>query len=347
MNEYDITKCDALIKKRSHTQEQKQCKNRKKGDHKYCGIHLKAKNVIDYKTILEEHKSIEISIEKSPYLSGKLPKISSYKSIPELTRFSSYTEFEVERILFLQNVVKTWLIKRRSLCINKVDFYSMDDLSVIPAPYFVCIVENGLRYGFDLRSIATYFDSGSTVNPFTMLSFSRENIIKLNTWIKDLNSNKYDCYVKEDILTDVQEFNAYALSVFQKINLLGNYADEKWVTSLSFVNLKKLYIAAEDVWNYRIQMHIDQKKKIIKDGVAFTYINHVKAMDETENGDPEKTRKSLATLILKEFDRFVSEGVNIEERKTGAMLMLTALTEVSIHAANAMPQYVQSYQDPI
>ena len=355
MNNYDINKCDALVKKRMSMQHQIQCRNRKKGTQKYCGIHLKAKNVIDYKTYIEEHMvtntdvdtKIEISIEKSPYLSAKLTKISSYNSIPEIVRFSSYDEFQVEKILLLQKTVKKWIYNRRTRCVNKVDFYSMDNLSEIPAPYFACIVENGLKYGFDLRSISNYFDSGSSLNPFTMVSFSRENIAKLKSWIEKLNSDKYECCIKEDKLTSEQEFNAFALDVFQKINLLGNYADEKWLTSLSFNNLKRLYIAAEDIWNYRIQMPMEYKKKIIASGIAFIYINHVKEMHESEHGSPELTRKKLAKLILTEFNRFVTEGINIEERKTGAMLMLTALTEVSIDAANAMPQYVQSYQDPV
>ena len=46
-------------------------------------------------------------------------------------------------------------------------------------------------------------------------------------------------------------------------------------------------------------------------------------------------------IILDEFERAITEGVNLEERKLGAILMLTALVDVSPDAGNALPHLVQ------
>ena len=51
--------------------------------------------------------------------------------------------------------------------------------------------------------------------------------------------------------------------------------------------------------------------------------------------------KIMENFILDEFDRFVTDGVTVEERKMGAMWMLRALVDVSSEAANALPYLVQ------
>ena len=55
------------------------------------------------------------------------------------------------------------------------------------------------------------------------------------------------------------------------------------------------------------------------------------------------TNKELVRdMLLKDFDRLCSEGKTNDDKKVGAMLILTALVEVSYPASIAMPQYVQS-----
>jgi len=44
--------------------------------------------------------------------------------------------------------------------------------------------------------------------------------------------------------------------------------------------------------------------------------------------------------LLNEIERFITEGINRDERKLGAMLMLTGLVEVSYDAANGLPHLV-------
>jgi hypothetical protein len=86
-------------------------------------------------------------------------------------------------------------------------------------------------------------------------------------------------------------------------------------------------------------MPIQEKCKIVKSGTIFVETGRVKTMK------PEQHRE-LSVMIIQEFDRMVSEGINVECKKLGAMLAMTALTEVSTKAAAAMPMYVQHYQEP-
>ena len=55
------------------------------------------------------------------------------------------------------------------------------------------------------------------------------------------------------------------------------------------------------------------------------------------------SKLALQNIVLREMDRFISEGINREEKKLGAMLMLTALVEVSNEAAQALPHLVQIF----
>ena len=50
---------------------------------------------------------------------------------------------------------------------------------------------------------------------------------------------------------------------------------------------------------------------------------------------------NMKKMIIDIFNRFVTEGIDKDEKKLGAMLMLTAIVDVSVDAANAMPFLIQ------
>jgi hypothetical protein len=121
--------------------------------------------------------------------------------------------------------------------------------------------------------------------------------------------------------------------LFYRINMLDNYTDPLWFKHLSFTQLLTLYIKAEDIWNYRSNMNIESKKKIVNNGIAFNIPHHLLKTI--------KNYMKLQNIILDEFMRLITEGVDRDERKLGAILLLTALVEVSGDAANALPHLVQ------
>ena len=121
--------------------------------------------------------------------------------------------------------------------------------------------------------------------------------------------------------------------IFYRINMLDNYTDPEWFKNLNFMQLLTLYVKAEDIWNYRSNMSIESKKKIVKNGIAFNIQPHM-----LKN---VKNYMKLQNILLDEFMRLITEGIDRDERKLGAILILTALVEVSGDAANALPHLVQ------
>jgi hypothetical protein len=80
-------------------------------------------------------------------------------------------------------------------------------------------------------------------------------------------------------------------------------------------------------------MDIESKKRIVHNGVVFNIPIFEIAYT--------KSKMRLQTILLNEFDRMISEGINRDEKKLGAMLILTGLVEVSYEAADALPHLIQ------
>lgn len=326
MNEpFNKNKCHAAVKRNIKTNPWKQCRNRHRPNQIYCGIHLKAKTTKRYDDLFK-HKSND-----APITIIRL----SYTGVIKNDKIK-----DISFIVKLQALVRMFLIKRRYNCVNKVDFYTLDLLIKTPSPYFIsiCDEDTSIKYGYDLRSLKKLLQVSKS-NPFTTKKFTNDVLMKILLKIKNTEKLGYICGIAEDKMTDDQKYRDLVLSVFQKINYLGNYADDNWYLKLNIKQLKELYIGAEDIWNYRTQIPTDEKLKIVKNGMLFLEKETVKKMK------PDQHRK-LSIMIIKEFDKMVSEGINVECKKLGAMLVLTALTEVSTEAAEAMPMYVQNYQDP-
>lgn len=353
----DTVKCYAAVKTKGEPKVWRQCRNKHRPDQIFCGIHLKAKEPKRYDlmfnadiiTITDDHPPVTLTIKKSPKLTGLVSPET--KIVSDLTNISfkrQCTDMEKLELNFrhthiivkIQSIVRMFLMRRRYNCVNNVDFYTQDDLINIPSPYFISLIDEStnIKYGFDLRSLKRLLQD-SKINPFTTKEFTVSMLMTAFSTIKRTEQIGYSCNIEEDEMTKDQEYRALVLTVFQKINLLGNYADDTWYLELTMDQLKKLYVGAEDIWNYRTQMPPSEKCRIVKSGIIFPETGKVKTMKPDQH-------RNLSVMIIQEFDRMVSEGVNIECKKLGAMLALTALTEVSTKAAAAMPMYVQNYQEP-
>ena len=104
--------------------------------------------------------------------------------------------------------------------------------------------------------------------------------------------------------------------------------------NLELNELINYYIILEDIWNYRINMDIESKKRILQthNGIAFNLsISYVRSI---------KSKLSLQNILLNEINRFVTEGINRDEKKLGVMLILTGLVEVSYDAAMGLPHLI-------
>jgi hypothetical protein len=95
----------------------------------------------------------------------------------------------------------------------------------------------------------------------------------------------------------------------------------------------ELYLKMEDIWNYRSSMTMESKQKIVGNGVVFNIPPNIIKY--------QKSKLKLQNVILDEFLRMINEGINRDEKKLGAILILTGLVEVSPDACDALPHLVQ------
>ena len=125
------------------------------------------------------------------------------------------------------------------------------------------------------------------------------------------------------------------IDVFQKMDSLKLYTQIKWFIDLNLNQLKKLYFEIEDIWNYRAMLNPSQKLNYITNGNAFLIQKgYIKKMLNIER---------LQTILLNEFNKFLTQGITDEDKTTAAYWILTGLTIVSPDAAYAMPNLVQVF----
>tara|TARA_B100000780_G_scaffold121239_1_gene84914 strand:+ start:966 stop:1913 length:948 start_codon:yes stop_codon:yes gene_type:complete len=235
-------------------------------------------------------------------------------------------------IIKIQSNWRRYLIKRTSNCVNDTDLLEFESLHLMPLHYFFSITEYDIVYGFDIRFLYKYKKPWK--NPYTGLIFSQKSIDAAQLRIDTMIGNGISLILEKDILSPDEHFKLWGESVFHRIDQLDNYTDSLWFFDLSLGQLKKLYRVAEDVWNYRCQFTAQQKINIISTQTVYTTNNNT--IQQTIN------KRWLQTIILTNFEKMVSLGININEKKLGAILVLTALVEVSSGAANSYPYLVQS-----
>jgi len=335
-------------------QEFIQCIYKRKDDSEFCGIHKRSKNVIRIDQInikeIKDNKNYDIirknnvpfALTSSVLLKRScnyyninhkgLRKNEMYIKLMAYLEQIKFYENKVHDIIKIQTMWRVYLIRRMGQCINNKNLLDFESLYTVSLPYFISVNENDKKYGFDIRCL--YKLKKTWKNPYTGERFSNNSINKINNRINTLLNKGVQLVLQKDKLTPEKEFELWVESIFEKIDALDNYTEAKWFFDLSLAQLKILYKICEDMWNYRCQFTLAQKKNIVSNGVVFSH--SVQSVLCTYN------KKWLQKLILKDFEKMVTEGINQSEKKLGAMIILTALVEVSIDAATTYPYLVQA-----
>ena len=242
----------------------------------------------------------------------------------------------LDKVIYIQSLYRRFSVIRRVKCTNFTDVLTLDSKYSIPVEYYFDIEDKLTNkfYCFDIRSLCEIIAQDKIPkNPYTSVEFSKEDLEIIETHIENLKNFGTILEIEKPKLNPVEIMDLYMVEVFQRFDSLDNYTDHRWFKYLSLMELKTLWKKAEDVWNYRSQLPFEAKKEVVKDGVAFTIPFYVI--------DKQNDILKLQKILLDEFNRFLVEGSSRDEKKLGAMLMLTALVEVSGPAADAMPHYVQ------
>jgi predicted mannosyl-3-phosphoglycerate phosphatase (HAD superfamily) len=89
----------------------------------------------------------------------------------------------------------------------------------------------------------------------------------------------------------------------------------------------------EYILNYRSSLTLESKKRIVHNGnIFYIPIQIIKS---------HKIIIEIQNILLDDFTRLITEGIDREEKKLGAILILTGLVEVSYEAAYALPHLIQ------
>lgn len=293
--------------------------------------------------IIQKNKNISVfSLRKSikncnlnKFISTKLTKpvlINEIKKIIEKERF--YVN-NLYYIIQIQRQYKKWSKNKRLNCFNDTDILTFDSIYEIPNKYFYVFYDKILnkRYGYDIRTLIQIIYSDNPSCPYTFRLFTDDEKIKIYEYKKYLESKGVNLEIEKRVMTEQEEIDMKIKDVFYQINMLDNYTNPIWFKNLSLQQLVSLYINMEDIWCYRTAMTIESKKNIIRNGIAFNIPMYI-----------IKSNKSLIKMqhvLLDEFTRLITEGINREERKLGAILILSGLVEVSPEASYALPHLVQ------
>ena len=297
-----------------------------------------AEFMIIYKRLLVKqlHKYIDnFGLQEIVRYAKRKREIISLLGIYEKTFNNCLRNFD--KLIKLQSFFRMRIIRNRIDCNNDTDVCLFEPLLDIPCGSFIRVKDDDeFWYGFDITTLKECLKN-SDQNPYNRRDFSQKNLIKIRNFIRSIENRGRILEIEKVILTPEKEVEMKAVSIFQKFDMLGNYTDHNWFLELTLQKLKQLYREAQDIWEYRAQIPINMRTQYLMNGKAFTipyfYIDHIQNEQKIE----------LQNIILTEFDRFASEGVDEETRKLSVMLMLTSLVIVSKKAADAMPQYVQNF----
>ena len=229
-------------------------------------------------------------------------------------------------------------------CVNETDFYTFEEKMNINYNYLFSFEdENKSIYFFDIRSFKLLIDNKSSydnkiINPYNRIPISYDIINKYNILIKYLIKNNISIVFEPEILSDEQIFNQKIIQIFQKIDSFGYNTSIEWFGHLSCLQLRKMWLHLEDIWNYRSNLSQIQKNNIIQSikpqpfskfkliNTNYFYISN-KLLD----------KKKLQNTILDDINIFLTSGKDYESSNIGCLYVLTALSLVSKECIDSMP----------
>lgn len=309
-------KCQARLL----TNKNKQCSRKKALNCTFCKTHEK----------MWKNKGVYL-ITNKPNIIVKYERIVNHR-----TEYSYYILIKIQKIIrgfiIKNNISKRGIcVYTRHKCTNSIDCLELGDISTIPNSEFFSYKDTCLNYwGFHTKTFQNLVKYKSN-NPF--------NFQIIDDSIKDA-FNKIKKYPKKlrklKIISINKDFQLQqkCVDIFQKIDDLGSYTKCNWFLDLKLRRLKDLYYFIGDMWNYRLNLSIEDKKNYIKSDKLFV----IKYTDLKEYTNYYKT----ANIILSIFNRLLSEGKSSSDKSTAANWILSSLTLVNLDARVAYPWLYQA-----
>jgi hypothetical protein len=288
-----------------------------------------------YISVYSIRKSIKSNGLKS-FINTKQSKEKLIKELKQLLMRERYYQSNVYSIIKIQSTFRKWLVYRKKICYNDSDILTFSSKYEIPNKYFYIFEDfmNNRKYAYDIRTLYQIIESEYPSCPYTFRPYTDEEKNKIYNDKCKLMKYGIDIQIPKVQLSFEEETDMKIKDIFYQINMLDNYTNPQWFKNLELHHLIELYIKTEDIWNYRSSMDLEAKKRIVTYNDVFTIPIHV-----IKN---YKSKIKLQNIILDDYKRLITEGINRDEKKLGAILILTGLVEVSFDAADALPHLVQT-----
>jgi hypothetical protein len=351
--------------------------NKPKCNEVFCGKHLNKKKIILFNQIYsseivnnfpcEEDKILDLDSSKNIYTKEELfdritnniylsvysirasikdlklnkfidTKQSKSCLITDLKKFISRERYFLANkgsIILIQSIMRRWSILRRKQCVNDTDILTFTDKYDIDRVYLYIFNDSVTKkkYAFDIRTLMRILSTAHQTCPYTFRAYTEDEKKTIIQYCSKLMVEGVKFEIEKPKLSAEEEIEMKMKDVFYKINMLDNYTSHTWFKNLGHDQLIDLYTKIEDIWNYRSNMTFDSKKKIVKDGIVFSISSNVIRS--------YTSKAKLQNILLGEFNRMITEGIDINEKKLGAILILTGMVEVSYEAAEALPHLIQ------
>jgi len=279
-------------------------------------------------------------------------------------RLYNYLYFS-HNIINIQKIVRCNLTKKyiklhgpgfhnKTLCSNDVDFCTLDNLNNIPYNQFISFKDDNEHiYGFDVLSLYNLFmkvtknnktrmtnelNSNNLLNvqnPFTNIYFSYNVLKQLLEYIRLSNLLKIHIDLNYDDLAHLsinKQAEMKILTLFQRIDSLGNYTNIKWFLELDKYGLIRFIRELVDIWNYRANLSQETRREIVPPRGNPFYDEHLNV-----NNLPQYNFTQIRKYSIAIIDLMINKGINENSCLLGSYYVLCALTMVSSDAANTLP----------
>jgi len=249
---------------------------------------------------------------------------------------------QIKTIIKIQQYIRKWLkrtinirhngiaFNNPSICNNKCDFYSFDELENIPTQYFFSYKDgDGFVYGFHIESLVHLINNnsdeeGNVLNPYNRAIISQKVKNKaLYLWklLNDKNQLSHEIKLEEadDIKIRVRQ---KAISYFQKIDMLGFQTSTDWLLQAKIKVLKLIYLRLLQNWYFEIGLDVYTRNLILPHILDLFPDNIIAQIRYTNN------RYFIIEIILEIINNLVSSAVDEENRRVGCIITLLSIGDI-------------------
>ena len=217
----------------------------------------------------------------------------------------------------------------------------MENINDIKFCQFISFIDDNLHvYGLNILSLYNLLlqNQNKIENPYTKKMLDNkvlDDLLLLIRYSKILKININLKFSTLNLENENDNLNLRVISLFYKINLLGNYSNSIWFNSLSKDLLIQFIDEMIDVWNYRANLSNETKFEICPPrGNPFR--------NNVYSGLYLEDYFTIKKICINIMELMVYSGINKDSKSLGAYYILACLTLVNEDAATAMPWLYQS-----